>query len=375
MLQNNLISDRQAQQDQRIFERQAKFINRQNEEVSTREEAARTARREDADRALQDQIALTIAQGGGGDDPRFNQLRDFAIQQRTAGGFTGATGIDAQTAAGMNLLERQRAVQSRGIHDPSQIQSILGQPQNATLASPAPNVSLTPGAREFEAGREREATVQDTLATLDPRIAAARAAQEGQTSRAGRETPLEAAARIRAEEDARHAAKRANDEIARLGQTGVLDLEQTRVALQARQNIQPIVKDFVTIENAARRIEEGTNDSSPAGDIGIVFGYMKVLDPTSVVREGEQATVQNAGNVSQQLIALYNSLVTTEGRMDATVRADILARALAEAARARQFMDEQIAPTRATLEDAGIPLRFVIPEIGSSPLDRLRREQ
>lgn len=62
-----------------------------------------------------------------------------------------------------------------------------------------------------------------------------------------------------------------------------------------------------------------TNDNQ-AGDISLVFAYMKLLDPGSTVREGEQATVNNSGNIDQRVTGLYNRLLTEKGRMPDDLR-------------------------------------------------------
>jgi hypothetical protein len=46
-----------------------------------------------------------------------------------------------------------------------------------------------------------------------------------------------------------------------------------------------------------------------AGDISFIFQYMKMLDPTSVVREGEFATAQNAAGIPDQVMNLYNRAI------------------------------------------------------------------
>ena len=45
---------------------------------------------------------------------------------------------------------------------------------------------------------------------------------------------------------------------------------------------------------------------SPASDMSLVFGFMKMLDPTSVVREGEYATAKNAAGIPDQIRNAYN---------------------------------------------------------------------
>jgi multidrug efflux pump subunit AcrA (membrane-fusion protein) len=49
---------------------------------------------------------------------------------------------------------------------------------------------------------------------------------------------------------------------------------------------------------------------TPVGDIALVFSYMKMLDPGSVVREGEFATASNAGGIPTRIINLYNKAVS-----------------------------------------------------------------
>lgn len=43
-------------------------------------------------------------------------------------------------------------------------------------------------------------------------------------------------------------------------------------------------------------------------DLGLLVNYMKVIEPTSAVQQGELATVENAPGVSQRVIGLYNGL-------------------------------------------------------------------
>lgn len=53
-------------------------------------------------------------------------------------------------------------------------------------------------------------------------------------------------------------------------------------------------KDFQKQNAAFGRIQAAANDPSPAGDLALIFNYMKLLDPGSTVREGEFATAQGA---------------------------------------------------------------------------------
>ncbi|MFC6790571.1 hypothetical protein ACFQE0_13740 [Methylobacterium komagatae] len=63
---------------------------------------------------------------------------------------------------------------------------------------------------------------------------------------------------------------------------------------------------------ATEQREANPNSISPASDIALVFGYMRMLDPGSVVREGEYATAQNAGGVDDKVRNLYNKAINGE---------------------------------------------------------------
>ena len=63
--------------------------------------------------------------------------------------------------------------------------------------------------------------------------------------------------------------------------------------------------------------------------MALVFTFMKVLDPSSTVREGEYANAQNAPGVSQKIINQYNKildgeLLTPKGRAGFVNTANIL---------------------------------------------------
>lgn len=65
-------------------------------------------------------------------------------------------------------------------------------------------------------------------------------------------------------------------------------------------------KDFVAIRDAYTRIMAVGQDPSGFGDLALIFNYMKMLDPGSVVRESEFATAQNTGSIGQRFIAMFN---------------------------------------------------------------------
>jgi len=61
-----------------------------------------------------------------------------------------------------------------------------------------------------------------------------------------------------------------------------------------RTEFQGQTKDFRDARDSYMRIQASAQNPSPAGDLALIFNYMKMLDPGSVVRESEFATAQNA---------------------------------------------------------------------------------
>lgn len=74
---------------------------------------------------------------------------------------------------------------------------------------------------------------------------------------------------------------------------------------------------------ATKQRQENPGSVSPASDISLIFGYMKMLDPGSVVREGEYATAKNAAGIPERVTNAYNKALNGEFLTD-TQRRDFL---------------------------------------------------
>ena len=57
------------------------------------------------------------------------------------------------------------------------------------------------------------------------------------------------------------------------------------------------------------KLDRSLARATAAGDLSAIFAYMKILDPPSVVREGEQATAKNASGVPDRIRNLYNATI------------------------------------------------------------------
>jgi len=98
------------------------------------------------------------------------------------------------------------------------------------------------------------------------------------------------------------------------------------LATNLRKEFNTITKEMRDIGLAYGKIEASTREPSAAGDIALLINYMKMLDPGSVVREGEFATAQNAGGVDARVRARYNQALEGE-LLSEEQRADFLASA------------------------------------------------
>ena len=64
----------------------------------------------------------------------------------------------------------------------------------------------------------------------------------------------------------------------------------------------------IQIASAYRKIESAPNTA--AGDMSKIFGFMKILDPSSTVREGEYASAENARGVPDTVRSQYNKVMS-----------------------------------------------------------------
>jgi len=89
----------------------------------------------------------------------------------------------------------------------------------------------------------------------------------------------------------------------KVGEAGKLatDLRKERTDLQTTRDTQKVSASYNRIQKAAK-------DPSAAGDLALIFNYMKMLDPGSTVREGEFATAQNSAGVPEQVRNMYDRI-------------------------------------------------------------------
>lgn len=96
--------------------------------------------------------------------------------------------------------------------------------------------------------------------------------------------------------------------------------------LKVGKDFENAVQPYVGINQAYQKVQAAANDPSAAGDLSLIFGFMKILDPASVVRETEFANAQNAAGVPDQIRNQYNKILSGE-RLNPNQRADFIRQA------------------------------------------------
>lgn len=86
------------------------------------------------------------------------------------------------------------------------------------------------------------------------------------------------------------------------------------------------VKAYQGIKGGYEKLQKAAEQGSGPGDMSLIFGFMKMLDPTSTVREGEYASAQNSGGIPATIQGLYNKAINGEFLTE-TQRAEFLAAA------------------------------------------------
>lgn len=117
-------------------------------------------------------------------------------------------------------------------------------------------------------------------------------------------------------------------------------------SLRKEFNGLPEVKNFKEASTSLSKIRNAAKNVSAAGDLSLVFAYMKVLDPASTVREGEFQAAAAAAGADQRLLGALErvrsgQLLTPEQRNDFVKQAEVLHAAQKEqyARTASQFRD------------------------------------
>ncbi len=102
--------------------------------------------------------------------------------------------------------------------------------------------------------------------------------------------------------------------------------DQIKNAKDLRNEYVDQSKTYADTSESIQRIRASVKDPSAAGDLALIFNYMKILDPRSVVREAEYATAENAAGVPDRVRRLHNKVIDGQ-KLSPDQRKDFLNRA------------------------------------------------
>lgn len=135
-------------------------------------------------------------------------------------------------------------------------------------------------------------------------------AQLGLTAAQTQQARASAASSFASAENSRAQASRANAESNQI-RSGIIPVEKRPDAeTKMRDEYNNRTKVYQDVKSSFARVQ--ASQDSAAGDLSLIFGYMKMLDPGSVVREGEFANAQNAAGVPDRIRNLYNNAMSGE---------------------------------------------------------------
>jgi hypothetical protein len=93
---------------------------------------------------------------------------------------------------------------------------------------------------------------------------------------------------------------------------------------ELRDEFNALTKDFRAVQDAYTKIT--TTAQTGAGDMSLLYNYVKLLDPTSVVRESEFAAAAASGSFGERVQGAVNKVQTGQ-RLTENLRKDFIAEA------------------------------------------------
>lgn len=102
-------------------------------------------------------------------------------------------------------------------------------------------------------------------------------------------------------------------------------VDQFEDATTLRKEFDALSKDYKKVRDSYNRVVASGQEPSAAGDLALIFNYMKILDPGSVVRESEFATAAASGSFGERLQAAAQKILRGE-RLSDEMRKDFINR-------------------------------------------------
>jgi hypothetical protein len=234
-----------------------------------------------------------------GQDRRFRSALAATIAERLAGGKTNAEQLTkaAGEVQGQGIMEAVQAAIGRGDYHGASAMNQGAKP--GTQIKLHDNIGSTGATFAPATGRVAADPAADPTNKLLPATIASEAAQAEQRRAA--------AAASRASADKRN---QPNERFR--------DVTTLRKEFNDQAEVKAF-RDVIPIVEAAR-----TTPDTRAGDIQIAYSVGKILDPASVVREGELKLVGTAATLPEKIQGEIRTLVMGKGRISPETRAELV---------------------------------------------------
>lgn len=128
-------------------------------------------------------------------------------------------------------------------------------------------------------------------------------------------------------------------------------------------------KTFTNVRDSYKRVQASADNPSPAGDLSLIFAYMKMLDPQSVVRESEFRVAETARPLLERAGISWDRIGSVwEGkRLTNSQRNDFLNRANRLYEQQSESQNRLTSEFRRVASSQGVDPEKVIVDLGPSP--------
>ncbi len=152
-----------------------------------------------------------------------------------------------------------------------------------------------------------------------------------------------------------------------------LTSEQLTGVNSLRDDASNAYSELGQMKDAYGNIQTFYNNPGSVSDKALVVAFAKILDPTSVVREGESAAIANAGSLTEGMRQMLLNTLAGGGNLPPEIRTEILTLAQQLYTSKMPSVQARIDMLRETARLAGIPERLVFPDalvggISTTPL-------
>lgn len=126
----------------------------------------------------------------------------------------------------------------------------------------------------------------------------------------------------------------------------------------------PSYKNLAEVAPRINAMVDAVKRDNRASDLTLVYGLMKILDPTSVVRESEVSMAQNVATIPQAYRAQVQSFLNGTGRLPPAVREAILQEAGGVGKAYRSQFDTDVSQYRGIAQRNKLSPEDIIPTFG-----------